>query len=164
LKISSRAKTELGKITIKNIHPKLKVKKKALKLLVENILKSEKADSGVDVLLVDDKFMRQLNRKFNKKDRTTDVLSFGMHEPYSYCKKGGLKAFEYPSLGDIYVCLDQAKRQAKEYGVAFEEEVRLLVAHGVLHLLGYDHSNKKEEVVMREKEKMYLRKKEILKA
>jgi probable rRNA maturation factor len=149
----------LEKITIQNIHPKLEVKKKALKLLVQNILKSEKADSSVDVILVDDKFMKQLNRKFTQKDRTTDVLSFGMHEPNSYRKKGKSPTIKYPSLGDIYVSLDQAKRQAEEYGVGLEEEVRLLVTHGVLHLLGYDHSSKKEEVVMREKEKMYLRKK-----
>lgn len=143
----------MGKITIQNIHPKLKVKKKALKLLVENILKSEKADSGVDIILIDDVFMKRLNKKFIRRNKTTDVLSFGMREEK-------LDAFKYPSLGDVYVCLDQAKRQAEEYGVGFEEEVKLLVAHGVLHLLGYDHSSKKEEVVMREKEKMYLRKRE----
>jgi probable rRNA maturation factor len=142
----------LEKITIQNIHPKLKVKKKALKLLVENILKSEKADLGMDVILINDAFIRRLNKKFIGRNKTTDVLSFGMKEKSD--------AFKYPSLGDVYVCLDQAKRQADEYGVGFEEEVKLLVAHGVLHLLGYDHSSKKEEVVMREKEKMYLRKKE----
>lgn len=126
-----------------------------IQLLVKNILTSEKVDSGVDVIFVDDKFMRQLNKKFTKRNRTTDVLSFGM-------RGGEPEAIEYPSLGDIYVSLDQAKRQAEEYGVGFEEEVERLVAHGLLHLLGYDHANKKEENIMRKKEEMYLKEMEKL--
>jgi len=145
----------LKKNTIENIHPRLKVKKKMIQLLVKNILTSEKVDSGVDVIFVDDKFMRQLNKKFTKRNRTTDVLSFGM-------RGGEPEAIEYPSLGDIYVSLDQAKRQAEEYGVGFEEEVERLVAHGLLHLLGYDHANKKEENIMRKKEEMYLKEMEKL--
>ena len=140
----------MEKITIQNIHPKLEVKRKSIKLLVENILKSEKADSGVDIILVDDVFMKRLNRKFVKRNKTTDVLSFGM-------KEGESDAFKYPSLGDVYVCLDQAKRQAKEYGVTFAEEIRLLVTHGVLHILGYDHKHIDEERTMRKKEKIYLK-------
>ena len=145
----------MKKNTIENIHPRLKVKKKMIQLLVKNILTSEKVDSGVDVIFVDDKFMRQLNKKFTKRNRTTDVLSFGM-------RGGEPEAIEYPSLGDIYVSLDQAKRQAEEYGVGFEEEVERLVAHGLLHLLGYDHANKKEENIMRKKEEMYLKEMEKL--
>ena len=140
----------MNKINVKNIHPQFKISRKSIRLLVENILKSEKVDSGVDVILVDDKFMIPLNRKFTKRNKTTDVLSFGM-------KVDKRLEVEYSSLGDIYVSLDQAKRQAEEYQVKFEEEVRLLVAHGLLHLLGYDHKGKKEENIMRQKEKMYLK-------
>jgi len=148
----------LRKNTIENIHPRLKVKKKMIQLLVKNILTSEKVDSGVDVIFVDDKFMRQLNKKFTKRNRTTDVLSFGM-------RGGEPEAIEYPSLGDIYVSLDRAKTQAEEYGIGFEEEVERLVAHGLLHLLGYDHKGKNEESIMREKEEMYLKKmKKLLEA
>ncbi|HEX7400632.1 MAG TPA: rRNA maturation RNase YbeY, partial [candidate division Zixibacteria bacterium] len=64
---------------------------------------------------------------------------------------------EYPNLGDIYVSLDQAQRQSEEYGVKFEEEVRLLVTHGLLHLLRYDHKNKNQATIMRRKEKLYLK-------
>jgi len=144
-------KTELKKANIQNIHPELKVKKKTIQLLTKHVLTSEKTDSSVDVILVDDKFMRRLNKKFTNKDKTTDVLSFGMREDKS-------DAIEYPSLGDIYVSLDQAKRQAVEYKVGFEEEVARLVTHGLLHLLGYDHASKKEETIMRKKEEGYLEK------
>jgi len=141
----------LKKANIQNIHPELKVEKKTIQLLVRDILTSEKADLSVDVIFVDDKFMRQLNKKFTKREKTTDVLSFGMRE-------GKLQTIEYPCLGDVYVSLDQAKRQAVEYKVGFEEEIARLVAHGLLHLLGYDHTNKKEENIMRKKEEVYLKK------
>ncbi len=140
----------MKRIKVRNIHPRLKVRTKALELLVQNILSSEKANSGVDVIFVDDKFMRKLNREFTQRNSTTDVLSFEM--------RGGKPAgVEYPSLGDVYVSLDQAKRQAAEYKVRFEDEVALLVAHGLLHLSGYDHEDKKKQSTMRKKEDMYLK-------
>ena len=140
----------MEKITVENIHPSLKVKKKVIQLLIKNILKSEKVDSGVDVIFVGDKFMKQLNEKFAKRGGTTDVLSFGMRE-------SGSEAIEYPNLGDIYVSLDTAKSQANEYKVSFEEEVTRLVTHGLLHLLGYDHKGKNKENIMRKKEERYLK-------
>jgi probable rRNA maturation factor len=148
-------KVELNKINIQNIHPELKIKKKALQLLVSEILKSEKENSGVDLIFVDDRFMRRLNKKFTNRNKTTDVLSFGM-------RGGEPKAIPCPSLGDIYVSLDQAKTQAIEYKVRFEQEVARLVAHGLLHLLGYDHKGKREESSMRKKEEKYLKKMEKL--
>ena len=140
----------MKKISVQNVHPKLRVKKKPIKLLVEKILASEKTESGVDVILVDDQLMRQLNKRFTKRDGTTDVLSFGMKEDDS-------DPIEYPSLGDIYVSLDQAKRQAASCEAEFEQEVALLVAHGLLHLLGYDHREKHQETIMRSKERKYVK-------
>jgi probable rRNA maturation factor len=141
----------LRAINIQNIHPRLRVKKTLLKRLIEGILSSEKTDSGVDVILVDDNLMKKLNREFTRRDGTTDVLSFGMQE-------GKSDPVEYPGLGDVYVCLDQAQRQAQERALKLEEEVALLVAHGVLHLLGYDHQKENQEAIMRKKEQGYLKK------
>jgi probable rRNA maturation factor len=141
----------LKKISIQNIHSVLKVKSKPIQVLVETILTSERAALGVDVILVDDKFMRRLNRQFTGREGTTDVLAFPLKEDNAI-------PVERESLGDIYVSLEQAKRQAAQYGVGFEEEVALLVTHGLLHLLGYDHQGDKQEIGMREKEQMYLKK------
>jgi probable rRNA maturation factor len=141
---------KLKKINIQNIHPSLKVKRKPIQVLVETILTLERAALGVDVILVDDKFMRRLNRQFTGRKGTTDVLAFPMRGDDAI-------PAEHGSLGDIYVSLDQAKRQAARYGVRFEEEVALLVTHGLLHLLGYDHQDKDQEIVMREKEQVYLK-------
>ena len=139
----------MRKISIHNAHPRLKVKRMPIRRLVKDILSSENASRGVDVIFVDDNLMSRLNREFTKREATTDVLSFAMGE-------GQPVPVEYPSLGDVYVSLDQAKRQAQERKADLEGEVALLVAHGVLHLLGYDHQGKSERSVMQRKERQYL--------
>jgi len=141
--------TELKKVTIHNIHPISRISRKEIKKLVNEILRSEGTSFPLDIIFVDDGFMKKINRKFTTRRKTTDVLSFGM-------KEGKDMGVDYPSLGDIYVSLDQAKRQAKEYGVSLKEETARLVVHGLLHLLGYDHKNKSQAKIMKEKEETYL--------
>jgi len=140
----------LRKINIHNAHPRLKIKKTPFRQLVKTILSAENADQGVDLIFVDDHLMIRLNRDFTKRAGTTDVLSFGMGE-------GKSGPVEYPSLGDVYVSLDQAQRQAQDRKVDLEQETALLVTHGVLHLLGYDHQKKSRKAVMRKKEREYLK-------
>jgi probable rRNA maturation factor len=70
--------------------------------------------------------MRALNRRWRRKDRATDVLSFALEEP-------GL-------LGDVVISLDAARRQAREGGWPLAAELRRLLAHGILHCRGYDHA------------------------
>lgn len=85
----------------------------------------------VSVALVDDAAMQRLNRKYRHKNRTTDVLTFPAED------------FDSPEsrrlLGDIVVCVDQAKRQASAERHSLATEVRYLLLHGVLHAYGYDH-------------------------
>jgi probable rRNA maturation factor len=142
-------KTELKKITIQNIHPIYRIKRKEFEELINRVLRAEGIGLPVDVIFVDDGFMKKINRKFTRRRKTTDVLSFGM-------KEGKNMGVDYPSLGDIYVSLDQAKRQAQEYRISLKEEKSRLVIHGLLHLLGYDHKNKKQAKIMKEKEEAYL--------
>jgi probable rRNA maturation factor len=136
-------------ITVQNIHPTYRIRKKEIVDLLQIVLKSEEMSFPVDVIFVDDDFMKRLNREFTRRRKTTDVLSFGMKEG----EDGGV---DYPGLGDIYISLDQAKRQAIKYDVSFKEEIRRIVIHGLLHLLGYDHKNKKQAKIMKEKEDAYL--------
>jgi len=143
-------KIKLKKITIHNIHPLCRIKKKGIEKLISRVLRLEGISLPVDVIFVDDDFMKKINRKFTKRRKTTDVLSFGM-------KEGKNMGVDYPSLGDIYVSLDQAKRQAQEYRISFKEETSRLVIHGLLHLLGHDHKSKKEAKTMKEKEEAYLK-------
>ncbi len=91
----------------------------------------------VDISTVGDAEIRRLNRRYRGKDAVTDVLSFG----YGKGRKD-------MSLGDIVICLPQVKRQAKRTGKLVREEFALMVVHGMLHLLGYDHITLAEERVM----------------
>jgi probable rRNA maturation factor len=142
-------KTRLKKITVQNIHPTCRIKKEEIEDIVCRVLKSEGIKLPVDVIFVDDEFMEKINREFTGRRKTTDVLSFGI-------KEGKNMGVDYPSLGDIYVSLDQAKRQAQEYGISLKEEASRLVIHGLLHLLRYDHKNKRQTEIMKEKEEAYL--------
>lgn len=95
----------------------------------------------LSVVLTGDGEVRKLNRLFRKKDKTTDVLSFPLLEG----KK--LKAGDQGSipLGDVVISVPQTRRQAAQQGRDFRQELALLLTHGILHLLGYDHVTKAEE-------------------
>jgi probable rRNA maturation factor len=89
-------------------------------------------DAEVSVLLVGDKAMRTLNRRYRGKDRTTDVLSFPLRE-------GKFPRIQNRLLGDIVVSIPTAERQARAAGESLRAEIDRLLVHGFLHLLGYDH-------------------------
>jgi probable rRNA maturation factor len=92
----------------------------------------------VSLILTDDTEIRALNRDFRAKDRPTDVLAFALREGPGAAHAGGL-------LGDVVISLDTAARQARR-GLA--AEVAFLWAHGLCHLLGYDHRTDREEAEM----------------
>ncbi len=90
------------------------------------------------ISLVDDAEIHRLNRDFRGKDRPTDVLAFAMRE-------GARVAGDESILGDVVISLDTAERQARRRRVSTADEVRTLLIHGVLHLLGYDHERSAAE-------------------
>lgn len=88
-----------------------------------------RARGVVSLALVSDRAIRRLNRRFARKDAVTDVLSFPVGGP----------GVGVPFLGDIVIATGVARRQAREVGHSFGDEVKVLALHGLLHLLGYDH-------------------------
>lgn len=109
-------------------------------------------DAELSLYLVGNQRMRALNRLYRGIDKTTDVLSF----PQTGFKPSASRLQPY-ILGDIVLNLDQIKRQAIENNVSFKDELRLMLIHGLLHLLGYDHErNERAAVIMRKKEKSLL--------
>ncbi|WP_117237090.1 rRNA maturation RNase YbeY [Thermus sediminis] len=88
-------------------------------------------DKAVTVILTGDRRLRALKRAWWGEDEATDVLSFPHYEPGD--------PFVPPHLGDIWISLDTAQRQAEARGASLEEEVLVLAAHGLWHLLGHDH-------------------------
>jgi probable rRNA maturation factor len=103
-------------------------------------LKLPKAE--LSVVLCDDATIHTLNRDYRRKDKPTDVLAFALREG-----PGGHLAGDL--LGDVIISLDTATRQAKERAIATRDEVRMLLAHGLLHLLGWDHRTDAEDRRMR---------------
>lgn len=88
-----------------------------------------------DCLIAGDAALRRLNREFRGEDHATDVLSF----PADLGSSGSGKNASVPFLGDIAISLGRARVQARRFGHSIEDEVRILMLHGLLHLLGMDH-------------------------
>jgi len=110
---------------------------------------------SVSVVVADDAMLHDLNRRFRGFDEPTDVLSFGDESDASLAPEGaGDVAFpdipdEATPLGEIVVSYPLAVKQAGEHNVSVDEEVSLLIVHGVLHLLGYDHAEASDETAMK---------------
>ncbi len=98
-------------------------------------------DRELSVLLCGDDAIRVLNRDYREVDRPTDVLAF----PQAEGEGGAAPAI----LGDVVISLPTARRQAQKAGRAIVAEVTMLLAHGLLHLLGYDHRDRSEERIMK---------------
>lgn len=109
-------------------------------------------DTEIGVIFMDDRGITGLNRDYCQIDGPTDVLSFSMleGEPMPGIEQEMI-------LGDVVISLESAVRQAKEYGHSFEREVAYLTAHGVLHLLGYNHYEQADKEVMRSKEEAVMK-------
>ncbi|MGI6591357.1 MAG: rRNA maturation RNase YbeY [Eggerthellaceae bacterium] len=115
-------------------------------------------NTEVSVSFVDDDTIARLNAEYRGKEGPTDVLSFELDgadtdEPEEFAGPDGTGADEPYELGDIVIAVDVAERQTQQYGTTFEEEVSLLLIHGVLHLCGYDHVTDEDAAVMEPLEK-----------
>ena len=107
-------------------------------------------DVCVSVIFTLDKKMHQINREYRNVDRTTDVISFALKDNMD---EGDYVAEE---LGDIFINIDAAQRQAIEYNHSEKREICFLFTHGLLHLNGFDHMNKEDEAEMIKYQKMIL--------
>ena len=114
-----------------------------LNKVADYAMKSEDVNNGVvNIIIVDNKKIREINKEYRKIDKETDVISFALEDDDTF--------IELPIrvLGDIYISIDKVKVQASEYGHSEKREICFLVVHGILHLLGYDHMNTSDEKVM----------------
>ncbi len=132
-------------VWISNIHPTMKITLERIKWIALKALSQTNEDGRrLNLILADDAYITDLNARFTGRKHPTDVLSF----PFS----GERLPTEEGILGEVYISLDRATEQARDFGVSLEDEVRRLTIHGILHLLGYDHQTDKETEVMRRKE------------
>ena len=112
--------------------------------IVSTILEQEKmSDCVINLRLLNDKEMKKLNMQFRQKDKTTNVLSFPNDD---------ISVKQTKNIGDIAISVEYVKAEAKKEGKTFDDHIIHMLAHGVYHILGYDHENDENAVIMENKE------------
>ena len=121
-----------------------------LNKIVSTILDQEKmSDCVINLRLLNDKEMRKLNMQFRQKDKTTNVLSFPNDD---------ISVKQTKNIGDIAISIEYVKAEAKKEGKTFDDHIIHMLAHGVYHILGYDHENNENAMIMENKEIQTLKK------
>lgn len=120
------------------------VDKKSFSQVAKKVLMGEnKGTENISLAFVGKEEIKKLNKKFRNKNKPTDVLSFNLND--ENC------------LGEIVICPEIVRENAKKYGVTIKYETMKMFVHGILHLLGYDHEKSKEEAeIMEKKQEKYL--------
>ncbi len=108
--------------------------------LINSIFKTMGSKKYFNIIFVSLDEIHRINKEYRNIDRPTDVISFALCDDKELEKTN--------ELGDIFICLDKAEEQAKEYGHSKNREVAFLAVHGNLHLCGFDHQTKEEEKIM----------------
>jgi probable rRNA maturation factor len=138
------------KIFIRDLQKRIKTDKKKIKEWMETILRELAFQDGeLSILLVDDEEITRLNQRYLKRNRPTNVISFPM-------KEGEMSHIHPEILGDIVVSIDSAEREAKMIRIPFEKRLLMLLIHGFLHLIGYDHEGNEDKAREMEKKEMEL--------
>ena len=118
--------------------------KSAVKIWVkETIAKEGKISKDINFIFCDDRFLNEKHKTYLGHDSFTDIITF------DYSDKNNIS-------GDIFISIDRVKANALSFRASFENELKRVIIHGVLHLLGYRDKSKKEKIIMREKEDFYL--------
>ena len=128
---------------------------------------SPSSSYGLSLVIADDETVRRLNSDYRGLDETTDVLAFALYQPSHYEGDGTPQLSSIQEqfiiaregkcfIGEVIVSYPQCLRQANAQGHNASQELALLITHGVLHLLGYDHASTEDERAMKAREKLTL--------
>ena len=145
---NSLNKFRIYNLTEENITKETKIMKKYLKkcLRLEQV-----KNASFNVILTDNEKLKELNTKYRNIEKETDVISFALED-----EKEEEIISNKRVLGDIYISVEKAREQSVEYGHTLKRELSFLAVHGLLHLLGYDHIEKKDEEKMFKKQELIL--------
>jgi probable rRNA maturation factor len=133
------------RVQVFNTHHRHRINSREILLFARRVLRGEhKTEAEIRIIFISDSHMLELNGQYLNHWYATDVLSFPLSERGTTIE------------GEIYVNLDQARRQSRKYRVTIKQEVARLVAHGVLHLVGYNDHTAAGRKRMREREDAYL--------
>ncbi|WAM32903.1 rRNA maturation RNase YbeY [Caldicellulosiruptor morganii] len=150
------------KIYIQNQQDKYLIDESISKIIEDSILNTLKIfmdddNYEISVMIVDNQFIKELNKNYRNIDRETDVLSFPIFEFKNGILQEDITIVEEEiPLGDIVISIEKAYEQAEEFGHSVEREIAYLTVHSVLHLLGFDHLEENDRKLMRKYEEMVL--------
>lgn len=113
-------------------------------------IKKNSNDYEMSVHLVGEKYIKNLNKNYRGVDQVTDVISFASQDLFFHKNMN-------KDLGDLFICPQKIKKQAKDFLIDYQEEFARILIHGILHLCGYDHQDEKDS------KKMFLLQEKILK-
>lgn len=134
-----------------------------------DILNQNKEDFEVNLQVIESEEMRLLNLNTRNIDYATDVLSYPILEKENFAKKIDKNKYildvnpetNLLMLGDIYINIDKVREQSEEYGHSYKREFCYLFVHAMLHLMGFDHMEEDDKILMRETEEKILNKYDI---
>lgn len=129
----------------------INIKKKLFEKIINLVLEAEKKQGKISVVLAGSQEMKKINKKYRGKKGITDVISFSNKD----IKNKFFVPIEEKELGEIFLCPKKIQELAKESETDFDSELVRSFTHGILHLLGYDHKNKKQSLKMEKLEKKY---------
>ena len=114
-------------------------------------MKKENIDGLISIIIVDNEYIHKINKEYIHIDKDTNVISFALEDDDSLVLPDDIRV-----LGDIYISIDKAREQAREYKHSLKRELCFLAIHGFYHLIGYDHMNKEDEEIMFKKQEEVL--------
>ncbi|MBF0532679.1 MAG: rRNA maturation RNase YbeY [Candidatus Omnitrophica bacterium] len=141
-------------ITVENQQSQIRLDSRRVEKMIRVIFRREKiATARLNVIFVSRQKITALNRRFLRQNQATDVIAFDLTpERLSYQRQSAPKGAIREVWGDIFISVDAAVRQSREFRTTVDYELKLYVAHGILHLLGYDDHAPGDIRLMRAKE------------
>lgn len=145
-------------ILIKNRQKKIAIDSAALERDAQRILELLKyPDFDLGILITTNATIRKYNRDYRQKDKPTDILSFPAHPDLQAGKRIRVRSEDDKNIGDLIISAEYVVKAAQELNTPFEERMRILLVHGICHLLGYDHIIDADWRRMRAKEAFLLK-------